>query len=224
MCLDRDESDLRMLCIEQGLAPTGSADELVDRLLAIDPTGWLLGYAGELLQCSEITTKTLRAPQKEREPTDNEVTWEMLKARAQHAAREGNLASCRNVHLEMANHLMRRDKKAPALQALCVVCVFDLCGARDRGDVPARIQQGYSRFDPDRASLSLRLVTLMSELSRDTMLSMSELQEIFLNIGIRLNGPIAARKLWAVLQLALQGGLETDEGGYGRGAVRALLN
>src|ERR1700704_2384770 len=53
ICRDRDESDLRMLCLDTGLPPTGSADELVDRLLALDPTGWLLGFAGELLQCSE---------------------------------------------------------------------------------------------------------------------------------------------------------------------------
>src|ERR1035441_553048 len=62
MCCCRDESDLRMLCLEFGLTPTGSIDQLVDRLLTIDPTGWLLGYAGELLQCSDVAVRTIVAP------------------------------------------------------------------------------------------------------------------------------------------------------------------
>jgi hypothetical protein len=62
MRCDRDESDLRMLCLEFGLPPTGSIDQLVDRLLTIDPTGWLLGYAGELLQCSDVAVRTMIVP------------------------------------------------------------------------------------------------------------------------------------------------------------------
>jgi hypothetical protein len=235
MSRDRDESDLRMLCIEHGLQPTGTADELVDRLLAIDPTAWLLGYAGELLQCSEWAQKMLASRRDrmasaptldpdlaelftqgdvetqryllqdrlEREPTDNEVIWEMLQGRAQQAALDGNLALCRNVHLGMANHLTRRNKKIQALQALCVVCAFDLCGARNRSDVPAAIRKTYSRFDPGRASLPSSLVRLLSDLSRDMRLSMDELQDTFLAIASRLKLPKTARKLWGELQLAL---------------------
>jgi hypothetical protein len=51
-----------MLCLEFGLPPTGSIDQLVDRLLTIDPTGWLLGYAGELLQCSDVALPTMTVP------------------------------------------------------------------------------------------------------------------------------------------------------------------
>jgi hypothetical protein len=72
--------------------------------------------------------------------SDNEVIWEMLKGHAQQTAREGNLARCRNVHVAMANHLLRRGKRGRELQALCIVCVFDLCGVRNRDDAPAEIR------------------------------------------------------------------------------------
>jgi hypothetical protein len=224
---NRDESDLRLLCVEHGLQPKGSAEELVDRLLGIDPTAWLLGYAGELLQCSEWAKKALfsrrgRAASPptldpdldtqrhvlqgrlQRGPTDDEVIWEMLKGRAHQTALEGNLALCRDVHLAMAKHLLRRNKNPQALQALCVVCVFYLCGARNRSDVPAELRHSYSRFDPDRASLPPGLVRRLNKLSREMKLSMNELRDIFLAIGTRLRVPETPRKLWVILQPALE--------------------
>lgn len=233
---DRDESHLRLLCVEHGLQPTGSAEELVDRLLGIDPTASLLGYVGELLQCSEWAKRALASrrgrsanPPRpdpdldrlftqgeldtrrhvshgrlERELTHNEVIWEMLKWRALQTALEGNLALCRDVHLAMAKHLLRRNKNPQALQALCVVCVFDLCGARNRSDAPAEVRNSYSRFDPNRASLPSGLVRRLSELCCEIGLSMNELRDIFLAIGTRLHVPATPRKLWAVLQLALE--------------------
>jgi hypothetical protein len=256
MCRDRDESDLRMLCIEHGLQPTGSTDDLVDRLLAIDPTGWLLGYAGELLQCSELAQRTLASRRErvasssildpdlaalftqgdvdtqryllqdrlEREPTDNEVIWEMLGGRAQQTALEGNLALCRNVHLAMANHLIRRNKRTQALQALCIVCVFDLCGVRNRSDVPAEIRKSYSRFDANQASLPSWLVKRLSDLSREMTLSMNEVREIFLAIGNRLKVPKTPQELWEVLQPALEGVLDTNAQTEGSQVVRELLD
>jgi hypothetical protein len=241
MCHDRDESDLRIICLDLGLAPTGGVNELADRLLTIDPTGWLLGYAGELLQCSESAAQTLDKPQEadtplsepdlaglftrgdfdtqrcllnsrlQRDASDDEVIWEMLKARAQQDAHEGNLAQCRNVYLQMANHLVRRDKKRKALQALFVVCVFDLCGARDRGNVPQEMRPTYSRFDADKASLPSSLAGRVRILSRELNLSMDELREFFLGIATQLKVPRDPRKLWVVLQLALEGALETAD-------------
>jgi hypothetical protein len=256
MRCDRDESDLRMLCLEHGLPPIGSADDLVDRLLTIDPSGWLLGYAGELLQCSEFADRTPVARKKEaansplpdpdlacwfaqddvdtqryalqkrveRDPSPDEVIWEMLKGRARQTAREGNLALCRNVNLAMANHLVRQNKKTQALQALCIVCVFDLCGARNRSDVPIEVRETYSRFDADRASLASWLVRRVRVLSRELLLSMNELREIFLFVGTRLNAPIIPRKLWAVLQLALEGAFDSDEEIYSSRVIRDLLH
>lgn len=228
MCLDRDESDLRLLSIEHGLQPTGNADELADRLLTIDPTGWLLGYAGELLQCAETADRTMTtrkvAPAISRFPgpapagfksghSDNDVIWQMLKQRAQRTALEGNLALCRNVHLAMANHLLRRNKQTKALQALCVVCVFDLCGARNRSDEPPETGKTYARFDAARASLAPWLVSRVRNLSREMSLSMEEIREVFLRVGTRLPIPRDSRELWAVLQLALEGTPDSgDEG------------
>jgi hypothetical protein len=143
--------------------------------------------------------------------SDNEVVWEMLKEQVQLTAREGNLARCRNVHLAMANHLLRRNKPTRALQALCVVCLFDLCGARNRDDAPAEIRKTYSRFDATRASLAPWLVTRVSHLSRDMKLSMDQIRDIFLGVSTRLKVPKDPRKLWAVLQLALEGGLDSDD-------------
>jgi hypothetical protein len=253
---DRDESDLRLLCVEHGLQPTGSAEELVDRLLGIDPTAWLLGYAGELLQCSEWAKRALASRRGravnpplldpdldglftqgdldtqryvlqgrlERQPTDNEVIWEMLKERAQQTALEGNLALCRDVHLAMAKHLLRRKKNPQALQALCVVCVFDLCGARDRRDVPAEIRKSHSRFDPDRASLSSGIVRRLSELSCEMRLSINELRDFFLAIATRLRVPETPRKLWGVLQPALEGAIDSNVESYGSQVIRELLD
>lgn len=187
ICRDRDESDLRILCLEHGLQPTGNADQLADRLLTIDPTGWLLGYAEELLQCAELVDRTRVAPRSE--PCDYEATWEMFTRQAQRSAREGNLALCRNVHLMMANHLLRRNKRAKALQALCIVCVFDLCGVR---------------FGATCASLAPWLVSRVRNLSRELALSMEGLREIFLRVGTRLPVPKDSRELWAVLERALE--------------------
>lgn len=237
MCRDRDESDLRMLCIEHGLQPTGSTEELVDRLLGIDPTAWLLGYPGEMLQCSDWakglmasrrdkvgnspvldpdlaelftqgdidTQRYLLQDRLEREPTDNEVILEMLERRAQQTAFDGNLALCRNLHLRMANHLLRLNRRKQALQALCIVCIFDLCGARNRSDVAPEVRKSYSRFDPDRASLPSSLVRRFGELSRELRLSMDESREIFLAVGTRLHVPKTPQELWKVLQFALEG-------------------
>jgi hypothetical protein len=255
MCRGRDESDLRLLCVEHGLQPTGSVDELVDRLLGIDPTAWLLGYAGELLQCSDWAKRLLASRDRvassrlldadlaglftdgdvdtqryllhdrlAREPSDDEVIWEMLKGRAQQTALDGNLALCRQVHLVMAHHLLRRNKNAQALQALCIACIFDLCGARNRGDAPAEIRKSYSRFDPGLASIPSGLVRDLGDLSREMRLSMDELREIFLAIGTRLNVPKAPRKLWAVLQLALEGSLDSNAESHGSRVIRELLD
>jgi hypothetical protein len=226
LCHSRNESDLRVLCLEHGLQPMGSADQLIDRLLTLDPSGWLLGYAGELLQCSETAAPTMvtqkqapagasmqpSAPPGRIEPaSDNEIVWEMLKGQVQLTAREGNLALCRNVHLAMANHLLRRNKPTRALQALCIVCLFDLCGARNRDDAPAEIRKSYSRFDATGASLAPWLVRRVSDLSRDMTLSMDQIRDIFLGVSTRLKIPKDPRKLWAVLQLALEGGLDSDD-------------
>jgi hypothetical protein len=213
MCLDRDESDLRLLCLEHGLQPTGSADQLADRLLTLDPTGWLLGYAGELLQCAEFADRTMLtrkvAPAdltgSQRKHSDKDVTWQMLKQHAQQTALEGNLALCRNVYLAMANHLLRINKQPKALQALCVVCVFDLCGARNRSDAPPEKLKIDGRFDTARASLAPWLVNRVRNLSREMALSVDEIREIFLRVGTRLPIPRDSRVLWAVLQLALEG-------------------
>jgi hypothetical protein len=252
MCHDRDESDLRIVCLDLGLAPTGGANDLADRLLTIDPTGWLLGYAGELLQCSDSAARIMYRPDAadtqlsapdlagvftrgefdtqrcflkariHREPSDNEVIWAMFKARARQTAVEGNLALCRNVHLRMADYLVRQDQKPTALQALCIVCVFDLCGARDRGRVPEEMRPAYSRFDAARASLASWLVGRVRDLSRELGLSTDELREDFLRIGVQLKVPRNPRKLWIAMQLALDGGLDTDND-VGNRIIRNLL-
>jgi hypothetical protein len=250
---DRDESDLRMLCLENGLQPTGGAADLVDRLLTIDPSGWLLGYPRELLQCSELADHLApprngaQTPSLDWDPaglitqgdfdaqrdllrdrigsglSDDDAIWRMLKGRAQQAAHAGNLALCRDVHLGMANHLIRRNKGIQAFQALCIVCIFDLCGARNRDDVPAQMRATYPRFDVDRASLALSLVRRMGDLSSKMMLTMNEVREIFLSAATCLKVPISPRKLWKVLQLALEGALDCEEGTCGSRIIRDLL-
>jgi hypothetical protein len=179
-----------------------------------------------LLQCSEsaahpaVTPKEApadasmqlsMAPARIKPASDNEVVWEMLKEQVQLTAREGNLARCRNVHLAMANHLLRRNKPTRALQALCVVCIFDLCGARNRDDAPAEMRKTYSRYDATGAALAPWLVRRVSHLSRDMALSMEQIRDIFLGVSTRLKIPKDSRKLWAVLQLALEGGLDSDD-------------
>ena len=256
MCFNRDESDLRMLCLEHGLATMGSADQLADRLLTVDPTGWLFGYAGELLQCSESAARTMLGRKDEpansplldpdigelftqgdfskqqyllqdrnkRVPSDIEVIWEMLKGRAEQTAREGNLALCRTVYLAMANHLVRRNSLTKALQSYYVVCMFDLCGARNRSDAPAHAGNTYSRFDATRASLAPWLVSRISDVSREMRLTLDEIREIFLRVGMRLHMPTDVRKLWAVVQLALDGRLDCEDENARSLAIRNLLS
>jgi hypothetical protein len=253
MCFNRDESDLRVLCLEHGLATMGSADQLADRLLTIDPTGWLLGYAGELLQCSELAARTMigrteAAPLLDPDvgglftqgdfsqqqnllrdrskgvPSDIEVIWEMLKGRAEQTARDGDLALCRTVHLAMANHLVRRNNLTKALQAYYVVCMFDLCGARNRSDAPAHAGNTYSRFDATRASLDPWLVSRITDVSREMRLPMDEVREIFLRVGMRLKMPTDLQKQWAVVKLALEGRLDCQGENARRRAIRNLLS
>jgi hypothetical protein len=229
MCCGRDESDLRVLCLDYGLDPTGSADQLADRLLGIDPTGWLMGYAGELRQCSELAVLAM-ASWKDRVKfpielgaSDNEEMWEILKRHALQAARDGNLMRCRTVHLAMANHLLRRHKHKKALQALYIVCVFDLCGARNRQDASGDTSRSYSRFDGSSASLAPGIVRRVRDVAREMVLSMDEMREIFLNISARLPVPKDSRRLWAVLQLALEGGLDSDDAVSFRRVIHSLL-
>jgi hypothetical protein len=247
ICFDRDESELRMLCLEYGLPTMGSADQLADRLLAVDPTGWLLGYAGELLQCAESAVRASpRLPdpdvgelftqgdfdakrhelqdRRESAPSDNEVIWRMLKERAERNAREGDLRRCRDVHLAMANHLIRRKNPVKALQAHCVVCVFDLCGVRNRSDAPLHARKTYSRFDAARTSLAPWLVTRISDLSRESALPMDETRNVFLGIAKRLRVPKDSQKLWAVVKLALDGRLEVEDENARNRAIQELLS
>lgn len=249
----RDESDLRMLCLENGLPPTGGAVDLVDRLLTIDPTGWLLGYPREPLQYSEFAhqwaaprhaantpsldwdlARTIRQggvdAQRDRrrdwiagQLAGDKVNWQMLKERAQQAAQVGNLVLCRHVHLEMADHLIGRSKGKPAIQALCVVCIFDLCGARNREAVPKHMRATYSRFDLDRPSLTLSLVRRMGDLSAELTLTRNEVREIFLSVATCLKVPRSPRKLWKVLQLALEGTLDCEDRASGSRITRDLL-
>jgi hypothetical protein len=229
MCFGRDESDLRMLCLDCGLEPTGSAVELTDRLLVIDPTGWLMGYAGELLQCSELAAQAMgvrhRAQSRiERGASGNDAMWEMLKKHALQTAREGNLLRCRHVHLTMANHLLRRNKHSKALHALYIVCVFDLCGARNRGDAPGETGQSYSRFDCARASLAPGVVRRVRNLAHEMMLSVDEMRKIFFSVIGRLPIPKDSRRLWAVLHLALSGELDPDDAARCSQLIQNLLD
>lgn len=231
---DRDESDLRVLCLELGLSPAGRAEQLVERLLTIDPSGWLLGYPGELLQCSKTAVRMMIGPKEEalkisppvpRAPTPpaaRDLIWTLLTARAEKTARDGNLALCRNVYLWMANHLIRGEKRSQALRALCVVCIFDLCGARNRSELPTLENETQSRFDATLASLDPSLVRRVRGLSREMHLSMNELRHIFLRVGRRLELPKHAGKLWAVFQLAFVGALDSVDDDRNR-VLRRLL-
>jgi hypothetical protein len=229
MCRGRDESDLRVLCLDCGLDPTGRADQLADRLLGIDPTGWLLGYAGELLQCSELAVRAMASGKDQvqcptgRGASDDEATWEMLRRHALQTARDGNLMRCRNVHLTMANHLLRHRKYRKALQALYIVCVFDMCGARNREEAPADTSRNHSRFDGTSASLAPAIVRRVRDVAREMTLSMAEMREIFLGISARLPVPKDSRRLWAVLQIALEGGLDSDDALSCRRVIHSFL-
>lgn len=213
MCHDRNESDLRSVCLECGLEPTGSAGQLAARLLTIDPSGWLLGYPGELLQCSELGARAMRVVSETdnahlSSASDDQVVWGMLKRHAQQSAREGNLAHCRNVHLAMANHLLRRHKPHKALQALCIVCAFDLCGAQNCADARKNTDGTNARFDASQAALAPWLVQRVKNLCRDMALTRDDTRVVFVGISSRLPIPKDSLKLWAVLQLALEGALE----------------
>jgi hypothetical protein len=205
MCHERQESDLRALCAKCGLESTGGVEQLAGRLLSIDPSGWLLGYPGEFLQCSELAVRAVRLASGE-----VQVEWVMLKRHAQQTAREGKLARCRDVHLAMANYLLGRNKRKKALQALCIVCAFDLCGARNRAP------EADSSFDANRASLAPWLVERLSALSRDMALSMEAIREIFIGVASRLPVPQDAFTLWGLLQPALEGVSKHHEVGCSR--------
>jgi hypothetical protein len=239
ICQNRDESDLRVLCLEHGLLPLGRAQELADRLLTIDPSGWLLGYSGELLQCSEFAARSVATQSKspasvpspesaqgrvENDSSGNEDIWEMLRSQVVQTARDGNLALCRNVHVAMANHLLRRNKQGRALQALCIVCVFDLCGARNRSDAPEDIRESYSRFDTALASLAPWLVKRVSTLSRDMGFSVEQTREFFLEVTARLKIPTDRARLWAVLQRGLEGSLNADDEILRNRAIQNILS
>jgi hypothetical protein len=229
----RDESDLRMLCLERGLEPTGSADQLADRLLQNDIADRLFDRRGLMAQRAETGSREMVIGNKPatcaspfpsekvatitetdlgtgRIASEEDLIWGALKRHALQTAREGNLARCRNVHLAMANHLLRRNKQPKALQALCIVCVFDLCGVRNRGDAPYGTDKSYSRFDATRASLAPWLVRRIRNLSHEMTLSTEELREVFLGASSRLHVPRNSGKLWEVLRSALKTGSDFD--------------
>jgi hypothetical protein len=224
MCHERDESDLRSVCLECGLEPTGSAEQLAARLLTIDPSGWLLGYPGELLQCSELAVRAMCVVSESDRAhsagaSDDQVVWGMLQRHAQQTARERNLARCRNVHLAMANYLLRRNKPRKALQALCIVCAFDLCGARNCAAARTKTDKTNARFDATHAALAPWLVLRVKHLCRDMEFTRDEIRAVFVATSSRLPIPRDSLKLWAVLQLALEGALEVHEDAARRSRV-----
>jgi hypothetical protein len=123
----------------------------------------------------------------------------------------------------MANHLLRRHKNKKALQALYIVCVFDLCGARNREDAPGDTSRSYSRFDGTSASLAPGIVRRVRDVAREMTLSRDEMREIFLSVSARLPVPKDSRRLWAVLQLAIEGGLDPDDAVSVRRVIHSLL-
>jgi hypothetical protein len=229
MCHARDESDLRLLCLECGLDPTGSGEQLVDRLLAVDPTGWLMGYTGEMLQCSESAALMMASGKEpvqlpiEQGDSDNDAVWQTLTRHALITAHEGNLVRCRNVHLTMANYLLRRSEHEKGLRALYIVCIFDLCGVRNRGDAPGGSRESYSRFDAARASLVPGLVRRVRDLGREMSLSVHQMHEIFLSVTARLPLPKESRRLWTVIEFALEGGLDLHDAVQCRRVIRNML-
>ena len=48
----RSANELKKMCREHGLKVSGTKEQLAERLASIDPSGLVLGYAGELLKCS----------------------------------------------------------------------------------------------------------------------------------------------------------------------------
>jgi hypothetical protein len=160
----------------------------------------------------------------ERGASDDEAMWEMLRRHALQTARDGNLMRCRNVHLTMANHLLRRHKHRKALQALFIVCVFDLCGARNRREASGDTGQSYSRFDGSSASLAPGIVRQARDVAHELALSMEEMRDIFLGISARLPVPKDSRRLWSVLQLALEGGFDSNDAESFRRVTHSLLS
>lgn len=163
-------------------------------------------------------------PPMERGASDDEAMWEMLRRHALQTARDGNLMRCRNVHLTMANHLLRRHKHRKALQALFIVCVFDLCGARNRREASGDTGQSYSRFDGSSASLAPGIVRQARDVAHELALSMEEMRDIFLGISARLPVPKDSRRLWSVLQLALEGGFDSNDAESFRRVTHSLLS
>lgn len=49
---NRGVKDLKSLCSQNGVKPSGTKLQMAERLLEIDATGMMLGYSGELLKCS----------------------------------------------------------------------------------------------------------------------------------------------------------------------------
>ncbi len=87
-------------------------------------------------------------------------------------------------------------------------CLF---GALNRAHVPPATDDTYSCFDASRASLAPWVVRQVKTLCRDMALAIEEIREIFIGVSIRLPIPKDSFKLWAVLQVALEGALESDD-------------
>ena len=233
----RDSSDLRVVCVELGLPTGGSDDDMVDRLLRLDPTGLLLGYPGELLQCADFVKRAVVADlpppraipvadpdlaemftqadydaQREwiwgrtaREPSPDQVLWALLQARAQATARAGNLSLCRDAFLGMTRYLIRREKWLSAFKANCIVCIFDLSGARNRSDAPAAERPAYSRYDERLAFLEPAAIRRAKKLRLELALPMPVVGRMFLQMYAVVRPPGEPEKLWAVFRDALLG-------------------
>jgi hypothetical protein len=85
------------------------------------------------------------------------------------------------------------------------------------------IQAEAIHDDGSSASLAPGIVRRVRDVAREMALSMDEMREIFLNISARLPVPKDSRRLWAVLQLALEGGLDSDDAVSFRRVIHSLL-
>ncbi len=137
--------------------------------------------------------------------------WSCHSINALRQANSGNWGFARNEYLEMGKLVLEEGRLEQALKLFLYVCVLDLNGAQNRGNLPKHTLQELPSFDPTMASLEPDVVEDLRWMAEETRISMDYLRACFFKIASARFLPVPADASWSVFTLVLQGEIDLND-------------
>lgn len=144
-----------------------------------------------------------------KEPSDNDVRWDLLNKQLMEHAKNGDWGLYRNARRQMAGILRREMKLKDALRTYLEVCYLDLNGPSNTGGITyPELLKEFPPFDPkERAFLAPGVIDLIKRIVLKLNLNKNEIEQIFIEhnsrIGQSLKLPLSPEQAWPSLDKEL---------------------